>query len=505
MIACPLVLAVLLAATPAGDDNKAIFQVVTPDRAAFNYPEPPRVGPADYFTIAEQGKPRCVIVAERGARHSGAALLKAYLDLATGADIPLLDAKKPIPPEMAAIHVGNTPMASKVELSLPDVHYGDDTIANLNGYLVKTLDPRTLVIRGLSDRATSLGVAGFLKRFVGVRHYWAGNPGDLGDVVPKCPTLRLPQIEWRDWPYFVSRIMSGLDMNGPSPDRKRLSAGLGSDLFRTNYTIPSNESFYRWLPIEKYGQTHPEYFPWGDGNRLVPVMDTEGPNKKRPPQGWQPCVSNPDVVKIMADGLIGYFRKNPEAIAINLAVNDGAGDCLCPKCRAMDPPDADPANRTGFCDRYITFENQVCELVAREFPTKIIAFIAYGSMREPPRAVKLHPMLMPVLCCGGAVNSFARWTSGCRWAPGAWACICTTTISPSSSCLSSISTSRPNGSATSWPLVGHDISTRRCIRSGRWTPWCRTSRTSCCGIRGWTWTRFSTNTTRSSSGRPRHR
>ena len=53
-------IAVLLAAAPAHDD-KPPFEVVPPERAAFNYPAPPDIGPADYFTVAEQGKPRCVI------------------------------------------------------------------------------------------------------------------------------------------------------------------------------------------------------------------------------------------------------------------------------------------------------------------------------------------------------------------------------------------------------------------------------------------------------------
>jgi hypothetical protein len=38
-----------------------------------------------------------------------------------------------------------------------------------NGYLVTTLDPRTLVIRGRTEPATAHGVVGFLKRYVGVR------------------------------------------------------------------------------------------------------------------------------------------------------------------------------------------------------------------------------------------------------------------------------------------------------------------------------------------------
>jgi hypothetical protein len=375
------------------------------EQVAFNYPDPPREGKAGYFTIAQDGAARCVIVREGRSRLT-AELLKTYLDLATGASIPLLDDGRKIPDGLAAIHVGDTAAARKLELNIPELHYGEDVIANLNGYLVQTVDPQTLVIRGVSETATKLGVVGFLKRYVGVRHYWAGNPGDLGDVVPPQKTLAVPELTWRDWPYFVSRTMSGLP--GGGPPRDAASKVSSADFFRLNYTIPSNESYYRWLRADPHGKTHPEYFPLFEGKRFIPGLEQRG-KITRVQQGWQPCVSNPELPKVIADQLIAYFDENPDAIAINLAVNDGNGDCQCAACAAMDAPGADLANRVGLCDRYVKFDNAVCELVAQKYPAKIIAFIAYGSMRLPPETVKLHPMLLPVLTMGGGVNAFANW------------------------------------------------------------------------------------------------
>jgi hypothetical protein len=346
----------------------------------------------------------------RAARSRPAAdLLKAYLDLATGSSIPLVDDGKKIPDGMGAIHVGDTAVSRKVATNIPDVRYGDDAIGNLNGYLVQTLDEKTLIIRGVNDRATTLGVVGFLKRYAGVRHYWAGNPGDIGDVVPAHQKLAVPEVTWRDWPYFVSRTMSGISEFG-SPRTEPFMKVANVDFFRLNYTIPSNESYYRWLRAEPHGREHPEYFPLFDGKRFIPGLEQRG-KTSRVQQGWQPCVSNPDLPKVIADQLIEYFDKNPTAIAINLAVNDGNGDCQCEKCAAMDAPGADMANRIGLCDRYIKFDNAVCELVAKKYPTKIIAFIAYGSMRLPPQTVKLHPMLLPVLTMGSSVNAFESWDS----------------------------------------------------------------------------------------------
>ena len=396
-----VLLTLTMASASRGAEGHA-FEVVAPNRVPFNYPDPPHEGAPGFFTIAEGGKARCEIVYEARSR-TAADLLKAYLELSTGASIEVVQDGKQISSGLAAIHVGDTVVARKVDLKIPQSIYGGGAVENVNGFLVRTLDAQTLVIRGVTTRATTLGVVSFLKRYVGVRHYWAGNPGDIGDVVPPHPALTLPEIEWRDWPYFLSRQASGLNTSAPAPAGPYAKVST-LDFYRLNYTIPSNESYYLWIRADVFGQSHPEYFPLFQGKRFIPKVDEKGVTAGG---GWQPCVSNPELPQVVADELIAYFDKNPDAAAINLAVNDGNGDCECDQCRAMDAPHADMANRVGLCDRYIKFNNKVCELVARKYPHKIVAFIAYGSTRLPPTTVKPHPMLMPVVTIGR--NFFDQW------------------------------------------------------------------------------------------------
>jgi hypothetical protein len=107
----------------------------------------------------------------------------------------------------------------------------------------------------------------------------------------------------------------------------------------------------------------------------------------------------------MAESAREYFADDATRFAISLSVNDGYGDCRCEGCRAMDPSGADINNRLLLCDRYVKFNNRVVEQA--NLPGKVFAFLAYGSMRQPPIETALDPQLAPVLCVWG--NAFAMW------------------------------------------------------------------------------------------------
>ncbi len=364
---------------------------------AFNFPDPPREGRPGYFTVAEDGQARCVIVyaanADRPVQVT-ARRLAAYLGLVTGARFQVQPDRVAIPPGMGAIHVGDTTVSAARPLALPAVRYGAEVFPNVQGFELRTVDPHTLLIRGANPEAVRFGVVGFLERYAGVRQYWLSPVGGIGETLPSRPTLRVPELEWRDWPYFISRSLS---MHPLLP-----AGGNVLDFFRRGGTLPSSENYYRLLPPETFARSNPEYFPLIEGRRWIP-----------PPTSltsrWQPCVSNPEVARVMADAVIAYFRQNPRALGLNVSVNDGAGDCTCPQCRAMDAPGADYARRTGMSDRYVTFTNRIAKRVAEEFPTKLIVFLAYSAAREPPVAVDLHPNILPVLTVDSAFAAWDRW------------------------------------------------------------------------------------------------
>jgi hypothetical protein len=378
--------------------GQPLFEVLPPEKAAFNYPPPPREGAAEFFPIAQDGVAKCVII--RPAQASTAAQaaarsLQSYLNLATGARIQVVADDKAAPADLAAIHVGDTTAGLKTDLGLPELHYGGARFPNLRGYLVKTLDRRTLVIRGVDEAATNHAIVGFLKRYAGVRQYWPGAPGAIGDVVPRRASLTLPQTEWRDWPCFLSTAMS----KQPFGTRPAL------DFYRTGQTLRCGENYVQWLPPSKHAQAHPEYYPLIDGKRRIP-KDSDGA------KGWQPCVSNPEVAAVMAQAVTEHFRAHPGLAGINVAINDGGGDCTCADCRAMDAPGTNYSTREGMSERYVKFTNRICELVGREFPEKWIVYLAYAAAEGAPQHTKPHPKLLPVLTTRG--NNYAHWDNWMR-------------------------------------------------------------------------------------------
>ena len=360
---------------------------ITPvDKVEFNWPPPRQIGEQNYFTVARDGKAMCSIVIPANPSNwedKSSAMLKTYLDLVTGGDFEI----KREPASGPAIYIGDTEVGKQVPLDLPPIKYPDLTLPNLFGFEVKTVDKDTLVIRGRGI-ATTYAVASFVREYVGVRRYWPSEPGGIGDVYQPKPTLTIPKLAWVDWPYLISRHV-GFNAKVWEVTHEGTHPTMFT-WYRMGTSLSMMHNFWELIPVAEYGQTHPEYYPEINGVRQIPKGQVN----------WQPCVSNPDVVQICADKIIAAFDKDPNRICHALAVNDGAGNCECAKCRAMDSPDAD-LNTTQLTDRYVKFMNAVAEKVAAKHPDRLIGFLSYAAVRLPPATVKLHPNLVPYYCAMG--------------------------------------------------------------------------------------------------------
>lgn len=310
--------------------------------------------------------------ASREIRYS-ARELSCYLNRITGDEHPVVVASRS---EKSGnrIHVGLNPGIANV----PDM-----TKCAPDGYWLKSQHDGSLLIVGGSDVGTRFGVYGFLQDHCGVRFFL---PGPDGTHVPENKKFSLPRLDSLDNPFFISRNFFARNAydylwhehNRIWP-RFYIHHGLGK------HVKPS-----------VYGKTNPEYF----------TVKKPGGKHEVPPSDrgiyWQPCMSNPEVVEIVAQSVIGYFRNNPDIVSVPLGVNDVGGYCRCAGCEKINGElKNNSRGLPDFARLAFNFYNRVAEKVAAVCPDKHIGVIAYANIRDLPAGLKLHPNIMVV-----RVNSF---------------------------------------------------------------------------------------------------
>ena len=320
-----------------------------------------------------------------------------------------------------------------------------------------------IVLVGGSDTATLFATYRFL-RDLGCR--WL-DPGERGEFIPLAKKLALPQKAVVSKPDFAVRgwmaapSFSLIDMGVDGRDRGPfqmdlrecmdwgvrnglnsiygdMASDLGEDLGH-GYVQSGGHSLISWIPSgnpqgDQLFGLHPEYYPLVDGVRVARYRDG------RPVQA---CLSNPEVVKTVAEGVVRDLQQRPGIRRINVSHNDEPTYwCECAGCRAMDAPDSTwkkndsldaypdesaPGGPSPISDRWVAFVNQVARIVGQKFPHVHIGFYAYGSTVIPPRRPgwKLDKNLMveyanAALCFRHSISDrscaankkFADWLAG---------------------------------------------------------------------------------------------
>lgn len=245
-------------------------------------------------------------------------------------------------------------------------------------------------IIGKTSQGTEFGVYTFLQDYCGVRWYL---PGANGTFIPKSEKLNLPgKLKVLSKPRFISRMFSAptfWNQNSCGEAARKMDMQwLRHNRLAQNISV--THAFYKILPPKKYFSEHPEYFPVIKGKRYAPMS----PNA----QGWQPCMSNPDVVRICRDAAVEYFDKHPNKMVFSLGPNDGNGYCACEKCKELNAPVF--INNQGFNSRsrlLFSFMNKVAESMPAKYKNKFLGTLAYHWTRDPG-SLKLHPQVAPIFC-----------------------------------------------------------------------------------------------------------
>ena len=240
-----------------------------------------------------------------------------------------------------------------------------------------------VAIAGGRPRGTLYGVYTFLEDYLNVRflttdHTHVPKVKSAQTIGPIDRTFHPPlQMRWAYYgevnrnPAFAARLRVNTVGNDP-----KLGGRTGQQLI--------NHSFARQLPSSKYGQEHPEYYCLRNGKRIAPAENDSFDN--------EPCLTNPDVLKIVTEAVLKEIESHPEAANVSVSQNDNSKCCQCPKCAAIDEREGTPMGSL------LEFVNAVADVVAEKYPDVQVGTLSYWYTREPPKTIKPRPNVQIQLC-----------------------------------------------------------------------------------------------------------
>ena len=162
-------------------------------------------------------------------------------------------------------------------------------------------------------------------------------------------------------------------------------------LYNVSHTTAKDcHTFFDYVPPEKYGKEHPEYF----------ALDPSGVRNMRKNAGGQLCLSNPDVEKIVTDVLLEtiaadrkkYGAHSPRVYDFS-QLDNVAYLCCCPECKKIIAQygDAD----SGLL---LWFVNKVARTVKKQYPDVLIRTFAYVNTENPPSGIEADDNVLIRLC-----------------------------------------------------------------------------------------------------------
>jgi len=165
-----------------------------------------------FVPIAASGRAQAQIVVPAKPtflEEYAASELQAYLEKISAARLPIADPSQ-ADRQAFAFFLGNTEQAERLGIQTDEQTLGRD------GFVLRSV-PGGLVVIGRNDLGTLFGVYELLERYFGVRWFM---PGQIGEHVPKQPSLTMGQVDLTFKPSFRVRWVG----NGQWPLRQRMNA-----------------------------------------------------------------------------------------------------------------------------------------------------------------------------------------------------------------------------------------------------------------------------------------
>jgi len=225
-----------------------------------------------------------------------------------------------------------TPVTIEIGSAAHNPMLRERAAADESGFFIE-VGSNTVRLAGTTPTATLYAVYDLLEQ-LGCRWFM---PGEIGESVPRLSLVQLEANSRVELPDFKGRVLQALP-KGEASEVWALRNKLGGEVY------PGAHSWARYLPADRYFETHPEYYGLVNGERSPRQL----------------CTSNPVVVAIIAQAIL-------EAHAVSIT------------------------------DRFLTFANAVAEQVHKVQPDIRFAFYAYHNYMLPPRKVMPDPSIVPAI------------------------------------------------------------------------------------------------------------
>lgn len=304
---------------------------------------------SDQVILAENGKSDYEIVFMDNAskdQYTAAEHLQEYLYKISGVQLIIVD-------------------ESSQTIDKKKIYVGNIKEEDLQPYEIKIkTENENVFISGGSDEAITNAVFEFLNNYLNCRWYAPGV-----EEIPLSKTIALKPIDYRHIPEITTRTVHSklFYENHEFADQQKVTY----EAFPKYVPEAKVHTFHRFIPEEKFYESHPEYYALRGEKRLPTQL----------------CLTNEKVLEIVKDSVASLFKRNPTASVISVSQDDNQQHCQCNNCSKIDETEGSPSGTM------IHFVNQV----AKAFPDKTISTLAYQYTRKPPKT-RPEPNVLITLC-----------------------------------------------------------------------------------------------------------
>ncbi len=263
------------------------------------------------------------------------------------------------------ISVGRTELLKAANLPVATKDLGDE------GYAIAQHGEQLFLIGG-KNRGPIYAALALLEEDLGCRWYTSSKPVSEARIhrIPKLPTLTfrpvprsyVPVFSNREPYYTVAWDSTWSLLNRTNATNVGIPEAWGGTF---NYALHAH-SFGTLMPAS-YFDEHPEYFMATDEGQRI---------------SKQPCLTNPDVLRIVTANLLEILAQRPTAEITMVSYNDGQSHCRCGPCMALNEANNSPQGAL------LTFVNQVAEEVEKHFPDVLICTGGYVETLAAPTQVR---------------------------------------------------------------------------------------------------------------------